>query len=105
MSKIKFAKKVYLTTDINKDKTLLKYIKNNIHCYGIYIICIDENNDNLMNIYHSPELIKEYKRNKGLKIIGITSTKKRAFNLVVEIVKDHYNIYEDFNNFKESFLK
>lgn len=74
-------------------------LKKDIPCLGVYLICINKNSRNLIEIYHSIEITKPFYSNKELLVIGISQDgidrKESAANILGEYYARH-NCFDDF---------
>ncbi len=57
---------------------------------GVYCVALASNENNLLDIYCTNELLFQYYRRRDMKVIGLASSKESAFRMVADIVNDVY---------------
>ena len=101
---MKLCKKLYFGESAQENKKeILSYIKRRKWQFGIYVITLSENEENLLDVYETIQFEQNYYKKKKLWIVGAAVGKKEAFELVGEIINDVFQKTGAFN-VKDYFL-
>lgn len=100
---MKIFKNLYVSENIKNKDEIISLLSNDIDVFGVYLICTLAENKNIFEIFESKYLFKEFNKNKEWVIVGISSSKQDAIQLVERIFKE--NISENMLDFKKNFLK
>jgi len=70
--------------------TIIWKIKHRAGMVRTYVIALPSNERNLLDIYHSAELMQRHYRNRPLFIVGIACGYEEALLVVQQIIEDVY---------------
>lgn len=101
---MKLCKKLYFgECALEQKKEILSYIKRRKWQFGIYVITLSENEENLLDVYETIQFEQNYYKKKKLSIVGVAVGREEAFELVGEIINDVFKKTGAFN-VKDYFL-
>jgi hypothetical protein len=83
---------LYLDSETLKKETRIKRrVEKHRLNFNVYCIALASNKKNLFDIINANELLFQYYRNRGIKIVGLASSKESAVKMVADIVGDVYH--------------
>ena len=96
---ISWSDKLFLSEKVNKKD--IDKIKNNIDkgklSTSLYCITFASNPKNLLDIFSSRHFAYPYYKKQKFHILGLAESKEKAYELVIEIIKE---VYENTGDFK-----
>ena len=102
---MRICKKLYYGESAKKqNKELLKNIKRKNWQFGVYVIALSENENNLLDVYETVWFEQKFYGKKKIEVVGIAFGREEAMNLVKDIIDEVYKRTGGFN-VREFFLK
>ena len=99
-----FYKKILLSKRFEDHKGIFKSLNDGELPVNSFLICINRNSTNLMDIYFSGEIHKPYIKTDGLLLIAVCKDKNDAKNTCVKIISDFLGENKDLDEFKNTFF-
>lgn len=101
---MKLIKNLYFGEEaLKQKKELTTYIKRRKWQFGLYVITLSDNDENLLDLYETIQFEQNYYKKKDLLIVGVAVGRDEALTLVGEIINDIYQNTRGFN-VKDYFL-
>lgn len=79
-----------------KEKTILAKIRNHKFQFGVFVITLPANDNNVLDIYPSHILLQPYYKKQNMMILGIACGNDEALEVVQDIIMDSYQTTGDF---------
>ncbi len=102
---MRYIENMYCGKTIENISEIKEMLNNGISIFGTYVICIQNNGNNLMDILTTTQLLKPINIQKKYVIIGIANSKAEALSLVQKIISDYLKTKRSLNYFKTYFLR
>lgn len=101
--RLRFAK-LFLGKSIENVDFIIQSLNNGAAVYDVYLLLINRESCNLMEIISSSQLFKSVYNSKSFVVIGLANGKKEAFELTAEVINSCMLKYGSLNEFKGRFL-
>ena len=96
-------KKLKLGAAVYNIEQTMAMLKNGVGILNIYIILIDRNSKNLMEIIPSTQIFRECYAKKSFEIIAIANGKREALETASELIIENLAFAQDADMFKSRF--
>lgn len=100
---MRYYKNLLIGNTIDNVDEIIALLDKGTPTFGIYVICINDNSQNIMEIMFCGELFKEINADKDYCVIGIERGKKKAVDMVKDIIEDWFKVNGDLEGIKEYY--
>lgn len=101
---MRYYKNLLLGDNMEDVDEIIENLDNGTPTYNIFLICIDEKNQNLFEVMRATEIFKAINSSKDYIIVGMTRGEKSAFGMVKDIIQKCVDENKNINDIKNVFV-
>lgn len=102
---MKFFKKLYLSDEISDENEIIEILEKGQVIYNLLLVCVNQNSDNLFEIFKVSEIFKNRDIYNNLIVVGMAYSREDAFNIIKIIFEEYIIKKKDIRYMKSNFIK
>ncbi len=103
---IRYIDGLFLTEKTERDLSKIKHrLRLGTGMTGLYFIMLSDNSNDVFDIVAAPMFKQRRFRHADHTIIGIAESMRKAYDIIGQIVTDHYNRTGIYTDLKSEFIR
>ncbi|MBE6008729.1 MAG: hypothetical protein E7235_05975 [Lachnospiraceae bacterium] len=100
-----YIKELYIDEKLKNPENILASIKRKENVFNVYLICVDKQSKNIVDIMPTYEAFAERNSRKEITLIGVAYGRRGAYELFKRMVEDHLKKGHKMIEFKDRLLQ